>query len=386
MASESNKNILFISRWYPSGSDRMFGLFVRNHALALASFGYNVTVAFVTSTSLPQKEIFRKEISREKNLTEVIVYYKKLRFLTPLIHFYGWLLAINQAIKISGKPSLIHAHILTRVGLLAYFYALIYRIPYIVTEHWSRYYPENFDYKGDLRKKITRFVLRHAAAITVVSKRLRDAMIVNGLDFKYSIIGNSVDTETFKIGEAKNQRFRFISVTCFEDRSKNLKLLICAAEELKKQGYDFDLVLVGDGEDRKMIERYAEKRLDVIYTGSLLPQGVADEIKASHCLVLSSNYETFGIVVFEAMASGIPVITTDVADLAEIITDEYGIVIPVGDIEALKQAMKKMYNGYNTYDPLKLRSKVTETYDLLPIGTAIAELYAEVLRKYQERK
>jgi glycosyltransferase involved in cell wall biosynthesis len=384
MASDTSKNFLFISRWYPSETNRMLGLFVRNHALAVTNFGYRVTVAYATKCIDQQKRVFRKEIISEGNLTEVIIYYKQIRILSPVIHLIAWILAINKAIKLNGKPSLIHAHILTRIGLLAYLYSRAYRVPYCVTEHWSRYYPENFSYTGFFRKKLTEFILRHAGAISVVSTRLRDAMIQCGLSFKYYIIGNSVDTGTFNIGESRHDKFRFINISCFEEKSKNLKLLICAAEELRKEGYDFDLVLVGDGEDRKMIEQYAETRIEVIFRGSLNPVGVAEELKRSHCHVLTSNYETFGIVVFEAMATGIPVITTDVADMDVLIADEYGIVIQPGDIEALKDAMRHIYNNHASYDPVKLRAKITDVFDIVPIGADIANMYTEVLRKFSK--
>lgn len=381
MPSESNKHVLFLTRWFPSDSDPMLGLFVKNHATAASLAGYQVTVAYASETKDKLEGSYKVSINTEGSLTEIIVYFKKSGQFPWLSQFIAIFKAIRMAIKYNGKPSLVHANILTRTGFIAMLLSGCYGIPYIITEHWSRYYEGNSGYKGFLRKAITKLVIRKSSVVTVVSRRLYNAMRLKGLNFQQVILPNVVDTNLFDISEKRNPTFRFISISCFEERSKNLKLLIDASRKLRDAGLEFELVLVGDGPDRRMIEQHAGNlKFDATFTGTLTPVETAEILKQSHCLVLTSNYETFGIVVYEALVSGIPVISTDVADLKDLITQEYGKIIPVADLNALFNSMKEIHDKYAQYDPVKLRDLVKNICSLTSVSAGLDKLYQRVMQ------
>jgi glycosyltransferase involved in cell wall biosynthesis len=298
--AKQNKHILFIPRWYPSDTDPMLGLFILNHAKAAVSAGYIVSVAYPSPSNGNLKTGIRIKIISEGGLTEVFGYYPVNSPIKSVLQILAWCKTINQAIRLNGPPSLVHAHILTRAGIIAYLVSLIYNIPYVITEHWSRYYEENKSFNGMLREQLTRFVIKHASSITVVSKRLYNAMRSNGLNFSINILPNVVNTKLFDIGNDRNLKFSFISITCFEEKSKNLRMLIDAAKMHRDAGHDFELILVGDGADRKSTETYCSLMgFNAVFTGTLTPFQTAALLKNAHCLVLSSNYETFGIVVMK---------------------------------------------------------------------------------------
>lgn len=377
-----NKNhILYIPRWYPSKSDPMLGLFVKNHSKAAIAAGYHITVAYaVTSDDKSVKKITIEQ-SKEGNLNEIIAYYPSDSTFRAVQGLTAWFRALTTAIRLFGIPSLIHAHVLTRSGFIALLLSLRYRIPFIITEHWSRYFQENNSFKGVIRRLITKLVINLASSVTVVSSRLYSAMRSNGLNFPKHILPNVVDTDLFNISVRKENKFRFISITCFEEKSKNLKMLIDASAIHRNSGYDFELILVGDGTDRELIERYSEsKGLSVTFTGMLPPEQTAVLLKQSHCLVLSSNYETFGIVVYESLAAGVPVIATNVADLSDLIDKESGILVPVADGVALAQAMKSMQENYIIYDPMVLRNKVTNICSIDSVANQLNQLYQSFIK------
>lgn len=361
----------------------MLGLFVQNHAKAAVRGGNKVTVAYATSTNEAVHPHTSINLTEGDQLVEIIVYYnanKPFSFISQLI---AWYKAIKAAHRQSGKPDLIHAHILTRVGFIAWVCSKWYKVPYIITEHWSRYYPENLRFKGGFLKFLTRFVINKASAVTVVSKRLFSSMHQAGLNFDLNILPNVVDTNLFHPLEHINARYKFVNISCFEDRSKNLKLLIEAAEMLYSKFEDFELELIGDGMDKPAIEQYAKTRgirFPLYFTGTLTPAEVSKHLQKADSLVLSSNYETFAIVVFEALASGVPVVTTNVADLEHIITKEYGIVVPVGNVEALANGMHNMIRNRQKYNSTTLRELVFNTYSMDSVSEKLAQLYQRVIK------
>lgn len=385
MSEPENIHLLYISRWYPTAADPMLGLFVRKHALAAAEAGYNVTVAYATPlTGNAEKQGTGYEILHEGRLTEVIVGYNNGGLFRGLRQASAWIRAIRKAGKINGKPQLIHAHILTRAGLLALCASLIWRIPYLVTEHWSRYYPENLQFRGFFRKKATQCVIRHAAAVTVVSKRLEKAMHAQGLKFTARPLGNVVDTALFcPEGRTQSVTPRILNVSCFEEKSKNLQLLIDAFAIIHKQFPEARLILTGEGTDRGTTEKYAaEKNLPagtVRFTGMLTGQSLAQEMKQATCLALSSNYETFGIVAYEAMACGVPVVTTDVADLKEFTGERYGRTVPNGDVKAMAEALAEVIKKKEEFPASEMAEAVARDFGSRAVAGQLHSLYQEIL-------
>lgn len=125
---------------------------------------------------------------------------------------------------------------------------------------------------------------------------------------------------------------------------KGQLLLIDAARQLRDQGCHFELVLAGDGELRRELERLihqGDMGGMVRITGWLSTEQVRDEILASRALVLPSFAEGLPVVLMEAMALRRPVISTYVAGIPELVRPgQHGWLIPAGDVQALVDAMR----------------------------------------------
>ncbi|HBE18084.1 MAG TPA: colanic acid biosynthesis glycosyltransferase WcaL [Cyanobacteria bacterium UBA11149] len=123
-------------------------------------------------------------------------------------------------------------------------------------------------------------------------------------------------------------------------------LLIEAAGKLAAQGFQFKLVLVGDGPLRNQIEtRIAQLKLEkhVEITGWASNAEVKQQLLASRALVLPSFAEGLPVVIMEALALGRPVLSTYVAGIPELVEPEVcGWLIPPGCPEALADAMGKI--------------------------------------------
>ena len=168
--------VVFLARWYPHKYDPMFGLFVQRHAEAAARY-HDITVVYVHPDEQAQQ---RYEIDRhmENQVDTLRIYYKKGGRLTNALRYFK---ACRMGMKLAGHPDLIHVHVLTRMGMVALHEKKWHGIPYLITEHGSRYLPGN-GYGGMLREWATRRVVRHAAMVTTVTENLAQAMRAHHLN------------------------------------------------------------------------------------------------------------------------------------------------------------------------------------------------------------
>ena len=117
-----------------------------------------------------------------------------------------------------------------------------------------------------------------------------------------------------------------------------------AFHQFVKGGENARLVFIGSGKEKEKMVTYIKKhKLQdcVILKGSLKLEVVAMKMRHANALVTVSETETFGKVIIEALASGIPVLAAESADPEHIINPKNGIRIPSG-LSNLAEAMAKM--------------------------------------------
>ncbi len=376
-------NVLHLARWYPNRYDPMFGLFVRRH-LEAASKYTGVTLVYVHPVEKPDTKYKYELTLNTKPFPQIIVYYasepQTLSFVKLIRFLKAIRLGIGEAKRLSGPFDKTHVHILTRLGAVALLLKYLWRTPYVITEHWSRYQPVTGNYNGFLRKLITKAVVRGAEGITTPSEQLAKSMKQHGLQNKYSILPNVVSPVFFKQYPAKkDKKFRFIHVSCFEDRSKNVSGIIKAVKELSRKRNDFIMTMTGEGMDLERMKRLAAK-LNIpgemlVFTGLLEGERLAAQMARNDALVLFSNYENMPVVINEAFALGIPVIATAVGGIPEVVDGQKGILIPPGDQKALTEAMLQLMDGKYRFDGEQLKAYAREHFSYDAVGKQIAALY-----------
>ena len=291
---------LFLTPWYPSPKDAMSGLFVQKHVEAVRAQGVDVRVIH----SQTHMDTFRQYRALQKE---------------------GW------------KPDIVQLNVIQKQGLLALALWQHEHIPYIILEHWSGYLPENgaFLRMPAWKQRLYRRIAREARMILTVSERLGKAMRECGIrNAQWGQIHNVVDDfffENQKIQSIPNNQINqkaLLHVSCFDEQAKNLKGLLRAAKMLSERRQDWQLVLVGTGVDYQDVRTYADA-LDIPesllrWTGELTPRQVAEEMRRADALVLSSRYETYGVVLAEAVAAGLPILSTPVG-IAEEVAD---LIVP----------------------------------------------------------
>jgi len=385
-------HVLFLPAWYPYDDDPMDGLFIKNHARAIAPFQKITVVHAVEKHGISGKQ--QLSVTEQNGFPEILIYYRKITWhfpiLSPIIKIFQLHQAICKGIKYMekqyGKPDIIHAHVLTRYGVFAYFLSRRWQIPYVITEHWSRYLPERKkEFKGVLRKFFTRLVVRKAATILPITQNLAKAMQIHRLhNNHYQVIHNVVDTNLFTPSSQKPEKnlFHFIHISCINNHSKNITGLLDAVKLLSEKRQDFDLTIVGDGPDMETIKTYTKKSeltAFVNFTGLLTGHHLVAEIQKHHCLIMFSNFENMPVVINEAFACGLPVIATDVGGISEHLTSDKGILIKPKDTSGLQDAMIQMIANYDKYDAQAIRHYAVENFSYEQVGKQLNTIYLETI-------
>ena len=159
--------------------------------------------------------------------------------------------------------------------------------------------------------------------------------------------------------------------------------LLAALAILARRRRDFVLDIVGNGPDREEYEKITDRlglEKFVRFHGLKTKKEVAKIMRECSFLVQPSLVETFGVTVIEAMASGKPVVATDLPVFREKITMGRGILVPTGDNAALAGAIDTMLDRYQSYDPEDLAQYVRRNYSYEIIGKKLNKIYHNVLR------
>lgn len=137
---------------------------------------------------------------------------------------------------------------------------------------------------------------------------------------------------------------RFICVARLSEQKGHLVLLEAVAH-LKRAGFTFKLILVGDGPLRRLIETEII-RLGLVETvllrGTQSQKEVREEILRARAMVLPSFAEGLPVVLMESLVLRRPVISTYVAGIPELVRSDNGWLIPAGDVPALEGAMREV--------------------------------------------
>ncbi|MBS1634875.1 MAG: glycosyltransferase [Bacteroidetes bacterium] len=378
-------NILFLCSWYPHDGNPTQGIFIRRHAEALALY-HRVTTVFASSDpGISQAKI---QVSERGNLKEVICLYPKVMSEIPVvsnfIKFNRYASAFSSVIDdlFSKTPfDIIHLHVIFPAGIAALKALQKYKIPLFITEHWSGYYPEDGNYKGYVVKHLTKEVVKRAAAVMVISGKLQKAMQKHGLAGRYHLINNVVDTVCFKPGNtstAPNDKLRILHVSSLVEREKNILGILAVAAGLKRKSKPFHLLVVGGqpetvGGYKKRVQEMGLTD-DVSFAGQAAPEQVALYMRQSDVFLLLSHFEGMPVVLLEAMTCGLPVMSTPVGAVEEMVKPGYGKVLKTHEVsECIQELCDYQRHDYET--PANMYRYMEQTYGYAAVAKQITEIY-----------
>jgi glycosyltransferase involved in cell wall biosynthesis len=381
-------NVLWLTSWYPSKVSMLSGDFIERHAQAASLMNHTYVIHVVKDTTGQIKAVTREEKRYSANLTAVIYYYPSFRHLTAVVdillsniyflrlHNRAW----KEYRKKYGKP----AGILVQVGIKAGIVALIRKkldgIPYILFERWTGFLDDaipNFRTQPALLRGLWKSVLRNARELVTASKYFGEHFSKKYGAASYAVIPNYINAELFfPVNKSTQRPFRFIHISTL-DYQKNFLTLLDAFEKLVKQDAESELIVYGPVLD-DLLKETEESGLmgKVIFKGEVLHAEIAKALQDSDVLVLCSYYETFGNVVMEANACGLPVIVSDLPVFHEMVTEgENGIFVSPENMQALAEKMLWMKKNIHQFDGEKIAAEAKARFSKEKVATLFDALY-----------
>jgi len=191
---------------------------------------------------------------------------------------------------------------------------------------------------------LMKFTIQQSDGVTAVSRFLREKTLTNyGIDTDIEVIPNFVDTEvyfpqengSFRKSLAKHGEKIIVHVSNFRPVKRVPDVI--RAFHIIRESISSVLVLVGDGPDRGECERLV-RELDLADVVKFLgkQEALADILKVSDIFLMPSQSESFGLSALEAMACGVPAITTSVGGLPELnVHGSTGYICEIGDVERM---------------------------------------------------
>jgi len=364
------------------------GVFFKHQALALAAAGHEVGIVYPELRGVHTLYRGRVDFGFRSRLEGPIRTYRYYGFRLPRqpSRFRRrWTAMADRLARMyvadHGIPDFIHAHAALFAGEVAGQLADELRVPYVLTEHSSVYLRGALT---ELQRSSTMGAFAAADSVLAVSHRLKDALHRLTQRKTIHVVPNVVDTGRFTRPEHPRGAgpFRFVCIAMLGP-NKNIQLLVRAFHRAFPVTESVLLDIVGEGRERRRLESLVsgmKERHRIRFLGSLDTDGVVDALGRSHCCVSSSDVETFGVTLIEALATGLPVVATRSGGPEDIVTPECGHLVPVRDEAALARAMHHVYAdrvrwaardgrlreyALRTYGPEAVVSRLEAVYDSL---------------------
>lgn len=281
---------------------------------------------------------------------------------------------VENYIKKFGKPSLCHVQCSIPAGFIALHLKEKYGIPFIVTEHSSY-----MDYGvSETEAHVIKKVLLQAENIILVSTSFKQLIsrkfkIDEGL---MQVIPNFIDVDFFINKSFSNDCKKIVTVS-YHTANKNIDLLIRAFSKVVIEYPDYDLVIAGEGPETnslKQLVKTLQLESKVKFPGFLNKNGVKELMANSSLFVLPSEFETFGLVLVEAMAMGKPVVATKCGGPEDIVIPGTGVLVEK-NIDSVTNGIVLVLDNLKTYDTQFIRKHVLNNYSASSVTSKYLTLY-----------
>jgi len=266
----------------------------------------------------------------------------------------------------------LHNHLGDNSGTVTLLASALTGIGYSITIHGPHIFFDPTHWA--LREK-----LRYSRFIACISHYCRSQMMLfsDQADWqRLKVVHCGVDIGSFGYADVR----RHIGRLLYAGRlavEKGLPVLFESLRTLQERGYQFELTLVGDGSDRARLQQLAQQLgvYDrVVFAGYVSEDKVREHLRNSDIFVLPSFAEGVPVSLMEAMACGVPVLSTFVGGIAElVIPGQTGLLVPAADSGALATAIARYFDDFELRQRVSRAARETVASDF-NLDTEVAKL------------
>ncbi len=156
---------------------------------------------------------------------------------------------------------------------------------------------------------------------------------------------------------------------------KNVGPIIEAAAGWEK---DCTLDILGDGEEREMLEKKAHGSERIRFRGAVTPDEVQKVMGEADMLVMNSTFEGIPMIILEAVSTGLPVVTTDVGGIKEVLTYGLDSEVTDGSVQGIRDAMERVLSDYARHSRAAWEKSLQ--FDYGKVNRKVFEVLNESLR------
>ena len=323
--------------------------------------------------------VFSPQYPNWKDKEENIFRYKSVHFnyggylyVIPIPFFSKMHLMIKRL-----NLDIIHSHQPYSLGDEALYFSKKLNIPLVFTHHIN--YVEYFHYIPFIPKSISqKYIIRKTSTysnkcdvVIVPSISIKELLLDHEVKAPIEIIPSGINIKKFSKCKGKKDDIRekyginpedVVIITASRiTKEKNIPFLIKSFLLIKKSCENSKFIIVGDGAAKKNLKKLTHKLdvyKDVFFTGLIKKEEIISLFQASDVFIFSSLTETQGIVVIEAMTSGLPVVAIKSNGIEDIIQNGENGILTENSVDEFSKSVIGIINDKDIRDKLSNQAQV----------------------------
>jgi glycosyltransferase involved in cell wall biosynthesis len=336
-------------------------------------------------TSAPKPGFVSEKFSENINIHKVGIHKKDLHFWRR-IEVVEWLVKAGfyyRRLLREKDYDLAHAFFGFPTGWLCYRNAG--KLPYIISLRGSdvpgQHARLQLDYK--ILAPVFGAIWKKASVLVACSEGLKERALLFMPSVSIDVIPNGVELDRFFPAETseKSKVLRLLTVGRLSV-TKRIEMLIDAVDILHRTACKLHMTIVGGGQMERQLRKIVTERdlSDVIkITGRIDSKKMPDLYRQNDIFISASMQEGMSNAMLEAMASGLPIVTTRCEGLAELI-DGNGLIIERDNIEDIAKAVKRLADNPELYKQMSIAARIqAEKFDWANIASSYIEQYRKII-------
>ena len=378
--------VLIIPSWYPEGEDKLMGIYHKEYAYALSKSNVEVDMLHISRQGIrhPIKYLFMKklEIDNEDGYNVYKLKMLNTEKINTKLFMNTYTKKLNKLFKYylknNSKPDILHAEVTIPAGYAVAKLGKKYNIPVVLTEHSSGF----MDFFNGKYKDYSMYALNNSYYTTVSNMMKKQLSTISD---KCDILPNLINTDKYKVKRYKRGNTLNLITICALRKGKGIEKVIEALNVLvnEKNIKNVHLNIVGDGYLMNFYKETADElnmSKYITFHGQKTNKEIIELLSKNDIFVVGSRYETFCIPGVEALASGIPIVTTKCGGIEEYIDKKCGELCKSRDAIDIADKIEYVYKNLDKYDVNYLRS-VSDRYSYKNVCDKAKEIYNILIKK-----